>query len=170
MMNDAQLISYFENLAKQNLNLNHKKEGRDSFFYIENGYDLAEFDQSLRNTVQSPVMLLVADDGEFNDNNSAVYTQSLDGQFFILGRKTNETSVRQIRAICLPIVMGILGRMKFDSSKNLIIPGGLVHFRIDRAHYSKVGPINLAWYGYQVTFEFTCPFGFKVDSGTWHDR
>jgi len=170
-MNEDQFIEYFENLATQSRDINHDQEKKKSFFYIEDAFTLDEFDEALRNAAQTPVMILVADDGSFTDNNSANYTQEVEGEILILARIQPKKNIRQIRAMCLPIVLSLLARMKLDSSKNKILPDPKkkVFFRIEDIPYRKIGPMNLEWYGYAFNFKFICPFGFSVTSGSWRD-
>lgn len=169
MINEEQIIAYFESLAVNSRELNHTDQGRESFFYVEDGYDLETFDEALRSAVQSPTMLLVADSGEFADNDSENHTQEIEGQFYILGQKSDDKSIRTIRAECLIIALNILARMKYDARKQQIVPGSIVNFRIDKVPYSKVGPMFIEWYGYEVSFSFICPFGYSATSATWRD-
>lgn len=170
-MNEDQFVSYFENLAIQSKEINHMAGGVKSFFYIEDGYNLDEFDNALRKAVQSPTVMLVADDGMFNDNASASYNQEMDGQLLFIGKLGGGRTIRSIRAMCLPIALNFLAKMKYDAHKKQILPNpkDLVHFRIDRVPYEKIGPLSLEWYGYSVSFKFICPFGFSVTSAIWRD-
>jgi hypothetical protein len=170
MINEEEYISYFENLAIDSREINHTLEGKETFFCIDNPDNMQEFDNALRNCVGSPAFLLVADHGEFNDNNSVNHTQEINGQFYIVAKKTDELSIRQARALCLPIALNFLARMKKDAREKKIIPGKLITFRIDNIPYQKVSEMNVVWYGYTVWFTFTCPFGFTVDSGTWRNN
>lgn len=168
-MTEDQYISYFENLAEQSKDINHKLDGKNSFFYIEDGSDLDEFDQALRDGIPSPCMLLVGDDGELDDNDSENHLQNLDGEFFILSRKTSDKTIRQLRAECLPIAINILARMKRDAKAGNIVENKTVHFHISKIPYLKVGPMNGKWYGYMIAFRFECPFGFAVTDANWRD-
>ncbi len=168
-MNEQEYVDYFENLAIQSKDINHTQGGKDTFFYIEDGDDLDAFDQALRTGVQSPCMLLVGDEGELDDSDSENHVQQAEGSFYILSKKTNNRSIRELRAECFPIAVRILAKMKQDAKRNRVVPGKTVHFRISRVPYGKVGPMNGSWYGYVMAFRFDCPFGFSVTSEFWRD-
>lgn len=170
MIDEEQFVSYFENLAIRSKAINHTKDGGKSFFYIEEPDDTSQFDDALRNAVTSPTFLLVADNGEFSDNNTENHTQEINGQFYVVAKITDRLNSRQARAFCLPIVVDFLARIKQDARKNEILARKIISFRIDKIPYQKVGPINDKWYGYTVWFSFTCPFGFSVTSGSWRDN
>lgn len=167
IIDEEQFISYFENLAIDNKQLNHEVDGKKSFFYIETADDLNAFDDALRSSASSPAFLLVAEDGELNDNGSENHTQDLNGQFYVVAQISKNRSIRQARALCLPIAVDFLTKMKRDAKKHLIFPGHLVTFTIDKIPYQKVGPMREDWYGYAIWFTFTCPFGYTVNSGSW---
>jgi hypothetical protein len=169
MINEEQIVNYFEALAISSKAINHTADGGKSFFYIDEPDNLDEFDQALRSSATSPAMLLIADEGEFDDNNTANHTQEISGQFYILAKTNDDFTKRNARAMCLPIVLDFLARMIVDARKNKLIPSKAITFRISKVPYKTVGPIDLTWYGYAVWFSFICPFGFTVTSGSWRD-
>lgn len=166
-MNEQQYTGYFEALAEKSTLINHNQDGRKSFFYIENADDLDEFDQALRNAVQSPTMLLTAEDGQLDDNESKNYTQAIDGQFYIVARKTGTVTPAELRAECFEIMRQFIAKIRQDSRENKILEGKRIDFRVNDIPYRKVGPMYNDWYGYTVLFRFTCPFSFSVNPASW---
>lgn len=171
MIQEHEFIDYFENLSIQHKLLNHQVDGEKTFFYIEDAFDLDEFDQQVRRITAPMAAMLVADDGQFNDNNSSNHTQELEAQLLIIARKGNDQSIREVRSACLTVALEFLTRMKVDASQGKILndPKRRVNFRIERIPYKKIGPIHALWHGYEVSFTITCPFGWRVSSGTWRD-
>jgi len=170
-MNEDQLVTYFEKLAIQSKEINHNLNGKKSFFYVEDGFNLDEFDEKIRSAAQSPTLILVADDGTFSDNNTSNHTQEISADLLFIGRIKSNNTIRSIRSECLSIALHFLAKMKYDAGKSKIHPEGKkVFFRIDQIPYKKIGPLNLEWYGYSLTFTLTCPFGYTVNSGTWRDN
>jgi hypothetical protein len=168
MIYETDYSTYFEKLATLHTAIRHNADDRQSFFFIEQPDDTEEFDNALRNYATSPALLAVAEQGELNDNNSENHTEQFEGQLYVIARKEDGQSIKQVRDICKPIVMDILAKMKIDAKRTGgIIPGKLVQFRINNISYQKVGPMNISWYGYTFWFNFTCPFGFAVTSGSW---
>lgn len=167
-MNEDQYIEYFASLASSHHQLQHMKDGHKSFFYVEDAMNLLEFDEALRNMSGSTAMLLVAEDGELDDNESENHVDQMEGSIFILAQvKEHGRTVREARAFCKPIIMDFVAKMRKDSRKQQIIAGKLVHFRVSNLPYHKVGPMNGNWYGYMVSFRFVCPFANTEKQGIW---
>ncbi|WP_285055127.1 hypothetical protein [Pedobacter ginsengisoli] len=168
-MREQQYIDYFKNLAIANTQINHTLNGIDAFAYVDDPNNLDEFDDKLRNARCEYFMLLIADNGSFQDNASESFHQDIDGGFFILSRKTNSKSIAQTRDECMQIIIDTLGRINRDGKKQLINPDRKVDFRINDIPYEKVGPMCDDWHGYVVYFQFGCPFGYQVNSTIWRD-
>jgi hypothetical protein len=167
-MNEDQYISYFTSLAKSHAKLRHGIDGMFSFAYIEDEFNMQEFDNALKNMKSSTCMLLVSEDGEFDDAGSENYNDLIEGSLFILGRVSdNADNIRRARAKCKPIIMQMLKKMRKDSRANNIVAGKKIHFRLEGLKYNHVGPMNNEWYGYMVTFRFVCPFANDVETGIW---
>jgi hypothetical protein len=169
MITEDQYIGYFEKLARAHRQLQHEVDGKECFFEVEDPDELNSFDDALRNLTSKTVMLIVAGEGELNDNNSENHVQIVDCQLYILQKETIGISPADIRSNCIEILRGILGRTKREALRNQMIPGKLITFRINNVPLRKVGPMNLNWYGYTALISFSCPFGYTVDSGTWTD-
>ncbi|WP_316743437.1 hypothetical protein [Pedobacter antarcticus] len=171
MIQEHEFIAYFEELSINHKSVNHQPETNEAFFYVEDAFDLDEFDQHIRRLTCQMAVMLVADDGQFNDNNSNNHTQELDAQLLFLARKSNDQSIREVRSGCLNTALEYITRMKSDANQGKILndPRRRVNFRIERIPYKKIGPILDEWYGYELSFTITCPFGWKVSSGTWRD-
>jgi len=169
MVTEDKYIEYVKKLASAHIDLQHGVNGVSSFFEIEDEENFGNFDDALRNATARTVMLLVAAEGELDDNGCDNHTQEMDCQFYILQKKRAGVTIPQIRSACIVIIKEILGRMKSDARSNKIVVGKNITFLISKVPYRKVGPMNLDWYGYTVMIRFTCPFGYTVDSGTWTD-
>jgi hypothetical protein len=170
MVTEDQYISYFEKLAKAHRQIQHNPDGVSSFVEVEEPDELSAFDEALRSTTGDTVMLVVAAEGQLDDNSSENHVQTVDAQIYILQKKTDGIKTADIRTVTISIIRDILGRTKSDARLNSIIPGKVISFRINNIPVRKVGPINLDWYGHTVLISFTCPFGYTVDSGTWTDK
>ena len=160
MKSEADYIEYYENLATQHKCIVHD-EADKSFFYVENPDDLEEFDEYLRTIKKRVAMLLVANNGEFNDNGSNNYTDELNAQVYIVIRKTGDKTIRELNNEAKIILRSVIARTRKDHPKE---------FRINKVPYTPVGPMCENWYGYTAMLTFICPFGFSVDSGTWLDK
>lgn len=169
MLTEDQFISYFEKLASANPLFAHDVDGVNSFFEVEDPEELTAFDAALRSTSASTVMLLVAGEGELDDNDSNSYLQAVECQIYILQKVETGVTIPAIRSACIQALTNVIGRTKKDSSAGTLISGKTINFRISKIPIRKVGPMNLQWYGYTALLTFTCPFGWKVDSGTWTD-
>ncbi|KAA8483766.1 hypothetical protein BDE36_1767 [Arcticibacter tournemirensis] len=169
-MSEAQYISYFENLAKQSIAIGHDPDqGRYSFFYIEDPYNMEEIDLAIRNRLTLPALLLETSDGELDKNATTNYTDTIKCVFSVIGKANTTEELRQSRDQCKRIGIEILARMSHDSSRNAIVPGKNVYFRIEEVEYSPIS-VDTLFFGYQFSFRFVCPFGFSVDSAIWHDK
>ena len=167
-MNEDQYINYFSQLAKSHTKLQHGVNGMKSFYYIEDEFSMEEFDNALKNMRSSTCMLLVAEDGQLDDADSENYSDHIDGSLYILGKVSdNGDNIRTVRAKCKPIIMQVVKKMRKDSRDRAILPGKIIHFRISNLPYQRVGPMNMEWYGYMVTFRFVCPFVNSVETGIW---
>lgn len=169
MLTEDQFISYYEKLARAHRTIAHEADGVKSFFEVEDPDELTSFDAAVRNATGSTVMLLVAGEGELDDNGSNNYVQVLECDIYILQKKTFDLSVHQIRSTCIQAITDILTRTKKDASAGRLVPGKITNFNIKEIPVRQIGPVNLQWYGYAAKATFTCPFGWKVDSGTWTD-
>src|SRR5690606_28647616 len=121
-------------------------------YVIDDSYDLSEFDNALRNFSSVPAMILEAGAGVLNDNNAASYNDSMQSSFMIVDKRNGKEPVRKVRSRCLEIAKQILYKMRKDCNAKIIKPGVNIQFRIDDIHYTPVGPMNLAYYGYMVSF------------------
>jgi hypothetical protein len=169
MLTEDQFISYFEKLANAHRTIAHNLDGQQSFFEVEDPDELSAFNEALRYATGSTVMLLVAGEGELDDNNSENHVQVVDFQIYILQKKETDVKTSDIRSVCIEVIKSIVGRTKHDCRRGRIVPGKSVNFRIENVPIRMVGPIELNWYGYTTQLSFTCPFGWSVDSGTWTD-
>jgi hypothetical protein len=169
MITEDPIIAYFDKLAKANRLIAHDQDGVPSFFEIEDPEELSSFDDALRNATGSTVMLIIAGEGELNDNGSANYTDGLEYQIYVLQKLHDDTTPSEIRAVCKDAIKAIIFRTRKDASASKIVPGKFITFPVNNLPLRKVGPMNLHWYGYTAMLSFTCPFGWKVDSGTWTD-
>ena len=170
-MTKTEYIAYFENLAIQSKVLNHDPlpaNKKQSFFYISDPYTTTSLDNALRNRVQYPVMLLDAPSGVLDNNEGANYTNTLQGQFRIVG-KTDKDNIDQVQDACFKFGFDILTRMRHDSRLHQIMPNKPISFQIEDVPYEPIGPISLVHYGYVFSFRFICPFSFSVTSASWRD-
>jgi phosphopantetheine adenylyltransferase len=170
MVTEDQYISYFEKLAVAHKQILHDPEGITSFVEVEDPEELSAFDEALRSATGDTVMLIVAGEGELNDNDSENHVQTVDAQIYILQRKLDGRKTSDIRTATIGIIRDIVGRTKKDARYNSLIPGKIITFRINNIPVRKVGPISLEWYGHTALITFSCPFGYTVDSGTWTDK
>ena len=159
-MTEEEYIALFETMAANHREIAHTPE-RKSFFYIEEPDELGEFDQALKSMGKNVAMLLVANNGEFNDNGSNSYHEELNGQMYIVVRKTSGKSIREINSFARKVLLDVLGRVRKEYPTK---------FRLNNLQFQKVGPMNDVWYGYTVQISFDCPFGFVVNSGNWLDK
>lgn len=166
-MNEIQYIEYFEALATKNTTLAHCKEQR-SFFCINNPYETNEFDNALRSSAASTVLLLDAPAGYLSDNGTANFTQTTKFDFLLVGKASKE-NIRSVRAHCFQLGLDILARISTDAAAKTIIAGRNIYFMNESIQYDVVGPINLSYYGYSFSFNFCCPFSFSTQRGTWSD-
>lgn len=169
MLTEDLFISYFEKLAIAHLTIKHKAGGLKSFFEVEDTDELTAFDEAIRNATGSTVMLVVAGEGELDDNNSDSHVQVFDFQIYILQKLKTGVKISDIRSACMAVLKTVLARTKYDRRRDNIVPGKTVNFRIDKIPVRKVGPMSLNWYGYTAMLSFSCPFGLPVESGTWSD-
>ena len=161
-MTEQQYIALFEAKAQQHRFIQHvDAEGQKAFFYIENPDELGEFDIALRNIEKDCAMLLVANNGEFNDSGSNNYTEELNGQLYIVIRKKSDSTIREINNAARSILLEVLGRVRLENKYT---------FRLDKLPFQKVGPMNDVWYGYTVAITFVCPFSFSLNNGNWLDK
>lgn len=167
MITEQQIVDYFEALAIDSKDINHEQNGNKSFFYVEDPDTLDSFDNALRASTSDHVMLLMAADGEFLDNNSANYVQEANVECYILARVKSDVSSIQAKSFCLPVALNFLARMRIDSGKGVMIGTKNLRFRIDKIPYQAVGPINTEWYGYALFCTFHCPLVFKPTSASW---
>lgn len=160
----ADLETYLESKAIQNPAIKHDEAGsKKGFYVIDDPYDLSEFDNALRNFAEFPAMIVEFGGGMLDDNNSNNYTDTMAGSFMIVDKfdKKNGTErPRHIRARCLEIAKQVLVQIRKDRNNQAIEPGKHINFRIDNVPYTPVGPMNIQYYGYMVSFEFICPFTF----------
>jgi hypothetical protein len=170
MVTEDQYISYFEKLAIAHRQILHDPEGLISFVEVEDPEDLTAFDEALRSATGDTVMLIVAGEGELNDNNSENHVQTVDTQIYILQRKRDGMATAEIRTFTIGVITDLLGRTKNDARSGNVIPGKVITFRINNIPVRKVGPISLNWYGHTAWITFSCPFGYTVNSGTWTDK
>lgn len=168
-MNEIEYINYFEGLARKNSVLKHAPEGNQkSFFCINNPYETAEFDEAIRDSAGSTVLLLDAPTGYLSDNGSGNCTQTTKIEFLVVERSSKE-DIRTTRAHCFQTGLDILARIGSDARKKTIIPGRSIYFMNESITYDVVGPINVDYYGYAFTFSFVCPFSFSSKTGAWTD-
>jgi hypothetical protein len=167
MITEEQISEYFEALCIDSLDINHTLDGKESYFFVDEPDSLESFDEALRSSDASLVFLLVAEDGEFDDNNSANYVQETNIQAFVLARTGNDLSSKQAKTLCLPVIHSFLAKMRLDSNKGVMVNAKLMKFRIEKIPFQSVGPINEAWYGYTFWCTFYCPLAFKAKSGSW---
>lgn len=169
MLTEDQFISYFEKIATAHPLFAHDAAGIKSFFEVEDPEELTSFDAALRSTSASTVMLLVSGEGELDDNDSNNHLQAVEVQIYILQKLKTGITIPAIRSTCMQALVDILGFTKKAARENKLVPGKTINFRIEKVPVRKVGPMNLNWYGYTALLTFTCPFGWKLDSGTWTD-
>ncbi|HEX8607197.1 MAG TPA: hypothetical protein VF679_01010 [Pedobacter sp.] len=167
MITQQDIVDYFEALAIDSKDINHQFEGKKTFFFVEDSDTLDGFDDALRNSAASPVMLIMAADGEFDDAGSNNYTQEVNIECYILARVKSDLNSIQAKSLCLPIALGVLSRMRIDSNKGVMIGEKRLKFRIEKVPYQSVGPMNTEWYGYAVLCTFYCPLNFKLTSASW---
>jgi hypothetical protein len=167
MITEEQISSYFEALCVDSTDINHNPETNKTYFFVEEPDNLDSFDQALRNSDAPLAFLLVAEDGEFDDNGTENYTQEINIQAFVLARKTSDVDSKQAKTICLPIVHSFLAKMRMDARKGVMLSEKRLAFRIDKIAFQSVGPINTEWYGYTFWCTFYCPLSFKPKSGSW---
>lgn len=163
-----QYISYFENLAKMSRDIAHNPAaGRESFFVVENPFDLSAIDNAIRDTLQLPALLLDIPDLDPSDNGSANFTEQIDGTFAIV--KENQGDRSLVQSECLEIAKKFLFRMLKDSKERKIDPGKRVHLSLSDSQYTPIGPIAANYYGYLIAFRFTATFGPAVRAEDWQD-
>lgn len=167
IITEQKIVDYFESLAIDSKDINHEFEGNKSFFFVEDPETLESFDDALRSSTSSHVMLLMAADGEFNDNQTNNYTQEVNVECYILARVNSETTSIEAKSFCLPVALNFLARMRIDSGKGLMLGEKRLRFRIDKIPYQAVGPINTEWYGYALLCTFYCPLTFALTSASW---
>lgn len=157
-MTPDSLFEYLERKAKENEQIPHDPDnGKVAFFAIDNPYDLEEFDNAIRNTLDFPAMLAEQNDGILTDNASANYTNTLRSSFMILDRRGENEKIRSVRSRCYQIGFDLITSMRKESpNKN---NSKSVYFNINLA-YVPVGPINTEYYGYQFEIEFITRFTF----------
>lgn len=172
MITEIPFIAYFENLATQHSLIQHNRNGRNAFFYVPAEYDLREIDNALRSGVATPLLMLDCPDGMINDNGAASHHDDMNVQITIL-EKTDSGKVSDIRLArekCKPVGFQILQRMLIDKGRKKLIQADVTtHFQLNQVKYDPVGPIASIYYGYTFRVLLRCPFGFKVDDGTWLD-
>jgi len=163
-MTPDHFFDYLEAKAKQHPDIPHNPEQKKVAFYaVDDPYDLSEFDNALRNFSAFPAMIAEQNEGELNDNQSANYTDTIEGAFMIVDERRNREAIRAVRNRCWEIGKAILVQMRKDArpdGSGGIMPGRLVHFRIDGVGYAPVGPMATKYYGYVFSFRFACPFSF----------
>lgn len=170
MVTEDQYISYLEKIAIAHKQIQHDPEGITSFVEVEDPEELSAFDEALRSATGETVMLVVAGEGELNDQGSENHVQTVDVQIYILQKKGDGMNTASIRTATINVIRDIVGRVKRDARSGALVPGKSINFVIDKIPVRKVGPINLEWYGHTALFSFSCPFGYTVDSGTWTDK
>lgn len=168
-MSEQDYINYFETLCLQSKDINHLNEGRKSFFYVDDPYDMDELDNALRNSLQYPAFILEVPTGMF-DAHATNYTDTPNCSFSIITKAKTLYEARVARNTCKEIGLKFLARMSEDSRYNQIIPNRIIHFRIEDINYESIGPMAADLYGYMFNFKFVCPLYFNVDAGIWRDR
>jgi hypothetical protein len=170
MITELDYIAYFENLATQSKDFNHVAGTKDAFFYIPEPYDLAEIDKAIKQTKSVPFMMLDAMTGGMGESTAHNYSEGINAQITILDMATvgDAVSIRAVRDNCLAIGVKLLGRLAYDSRKQLLIEPG-ARFNFNNIKFDPVGPIAQKHYGITFRFLITCPFGFTVDSTIWRD-
>lgn len=168
-MTEAEYITYFENLARKNVQLKHNPEqNKKSFFCIADTYSMVEFDNALRSCVSFPALLLDVPTGFLSDNGGTNFTRTIKGEFQVVSKSTKENS-RIAREDCFRIGMDILARIHLDARSKTIIKGRTIYFMIDDIPYQPTGPMALDHYGYAFHFRLICPFSLSVKAGNWSD-
>lgn len=168
-MNEAEYISYFENLAVKSKDLKHTVSGfKKSFMVVDNPYDLTAIDNAIRSSLKLPAMLLDIPQFTLTENRSANFTNRVDGVFMII-MKASKSNLVDVRDQCLKIGMKFLYRMHYDYKHQAIEAGKPVYFSMENTTIEPVGPLAVEHHGYLFSFSFICPFGFSVNGASWTD-
>lgn len=164
--------SYFENLAS-------KSKLIKSFYYINDRYNLASFDNAVKSVQgQTPTFLLEQYSYDVAEGSapSRNYIKTLNGQFNILLKTTagQQSSIEAARATGEMIADRYIGRMRrdFDSGQPIILDddtqSGNVFYKVS-AKCEPIGPINADYYGIACLFSWYTSFGVPVSSDDWTD-
>jgi len=132
-MTEADYKEQFQSLAEKHRLLLHT-EADKAFFYIDSVDELTDFDLALNAMNKHACMLLVASNGEFDDNNSENHVDEQNGEIYILMRKKNANTINDIYTQTKTILKDCLARTKSDLRKN---PDPRKHFRISKIPYQK---------------------------------
>ena len=157
-MNHSDIFDYFERLATENPSILHESGKRERFYVIDDGYDLDELDNALRNTLCFPALLVDEPDGRLSGNESANNTDTMNFNIMIVDSKQGTERVRDVRNRCKEIGMQIVTKIRKNRFTG-IVPGKLVTYELEST-YSPIGPLLLEYYGYQFTLSFTIPLTF----------
>lgn len=156
-----QFFEYLESKAIQSPDIPHDPENKKVAFHsIDDPFDLAEFDNAIRNTAAFPAMLAEQGEGSIDDNESVNYTNTIEGAFLIVDERKGKEPIRTVRSRCFSIGKAILEQIRKDRNSREIIAGRFIDFRINGVQYSSVGPMYTKYYGYVFTIRFVCPFSF----------
>lgn len=159
-MSPKVITEYMERKAVENPAIAHlSTDDEQSFFVIDDPYDLTEFDNALRNVAKFPAMLMELNDGNLDDSNSASFTDTVHIAFMIVDKIGDDERIRDVRFRCYDIGKKIIGAILKDARNNEIIADKIVSCPL-HSNYVPVGPMDSQYYGYQFTLEFVGSIGF----------
>lgn len=171
VLTELEYIAYFENLAAKNKAFLHNADTNPKFFYLPEPWDLTAIDNVLKKSIGGPLMLLDAMNGDFDNEDSQNYVQTIAGQITIVNNATtgDAVTIRIVRDACLPLCVKLLARMRYDFRRKQLFNPKNAFFAIKAVKYDPVGPMYSKYYGYTFRFTITSTFGFVVDSTSWTD-
>ncbi len=166
MINETTYKSYFENLAAKHIALQHTPQNQ-SFFYIDNPFELSQIDNALGYMTSTKCLLLDVPDRLLDDNASNNYTDKIACQFTILKRESDRMQLLNARNEILVIIEDFLVKIRQDQSAGNLFGDSKARMRIANVNIQAVGPMKLDWYGYTVVFTVICPFAPAVNNANW---
>ncbi len=174
-MTEAFIQAYFTNVATAMVAIGHTTDS-PAFFRVKSKTDLDAFDNAVRNTTKSNVLLLETGAGQTGAWDSPVDTVHIGLHLLV---KTPDTDFQQVfnaRDTAKAILLQIIARMRKDCE-----PIGLYSNSADGplwnaiatfdsvCKYDDMDGVDGNWYGKAVYFDWKTPVDLSYNPSNWND-